>query len=185
MLSFTVTQALIISTSIWGVSPSYTDKVLQESQIIVKSQILDSSAQSVRIVRDKVKIVRSPIANPELIDRVPLFGEDRQELIDMSLSLIGTSYIANAAQEGVGFDCSGFTMYLYSKIGIDLPHSAMSQMGVGQEVSESEAQPGDLVAWGSHVGIWLSPGIMIDSARPGTVVDVRPIWGNPIIIHIE
>lgn len=60
-----------------------------------------------------------------------------------------------------GFDCSGFTMYVFAQVGIKLPHGATSQLSYGTEVSRSDLQPGDLVFFqdygytASHVGIYI------------------------------
>ncbi|MCM3130905.1 MULTISPECIES: C40 family peptidase [unclassified Paenibacillus] len=63
-----------------------------------------------------------------------------------------------------GFDCSGFTMYVFDKLGIDLPHQSGSQYKMGKSVSRSEMRPGDLVFFNtsgkgvSHVGIFVGEG---------------------------
>ena len=79
---------------------------------------------------------------------------------------LGTGYVYGGASPR-GFDCSGFTMYVYSQHGYSLPHSATSQWqsGLGTRVySISELQPGDLVLFkksgtgskrASHVGIYI------------------------------
>ncbi|MBX3195410.1 MAG: C40 family peptidase [Microbacteriaceae bacterium] len=82
-----------------------------------------------------------------------------------------------------GFDCSGFTQYVYAQFGVSLPHSSSRQgqgAGGGAIISPSDALPGDLVVMdgGGHVGIYLGGNMMIDAPRPGTVVEVRPIY-NP------
>ncbi|HWM33848.1 MAG TPA: C40 family peptidase [Pseudolysinimonas sp.] len=82
-----------------------------------------------------------------------------------------------------GFDCSGFTQYVYAQFGVSLPHSSSRQgqgAGGGAIISPSAALPGDLVVMdgGGHVGIYLGGNMMIDAPRPGTVVEVRGIY-NP------
>ncbi|MEF2968970.1 C40 family peptidase [Paenibacillus sp. M1] len=63
-----------------------------------------------------------------------------------------------------GFDCSGFTMYVFAKIGIELPHQSASQYKMGTEVSKDELIAGDLVFFNtsgkgiSHVGIYVGDG---------------------------
>jgi cell wall-associated NlpC family hydrolase len=82
-----------------------------------------------------------------------------------------------------GFDCSGFTQYVYAQFGVALPHSSSRQgqgAGGGAVISPSDALPGDLVVMdgGGHVGIYLGGNQMIDAPKPGTVVEIRPIY-NP------
>ena len=97
---------------------------------------------------------------------------------------LGTGYVYGGASPR-GFDCSGFTMYVYSQHGYSLPHSASSQWqsGLGTRVySISELQPGDLVFFNdpsrnagkacSHAGIYTGDGQFIhsSSSRSGGVI---------------
>ena len=97
---------------------------------------------------------------------------------------LGTGYVYGCASPR-GFDCSGFTMYVYSQHGYSLPHSATSQWqsGLGTRVySISELQPGDLVFFNdpsrnagkacSHAGIYTGDGQFIhsSSSRSGGVI---------------
>ena len=97
---------------------------------------------------------------------------------------LGTGYVYGGASPR-GFDCSGFTMYVYSQHGYSLPHSATSQWqsGLGPRVySISELQPGDLVFFNdpsrnagkacSHAGIYTGDGQFIhsSSSRSGGVI---------------
>jgi len=97
---------------------------------------------------------------------------------------MGTGYVYGGASPR-GFDCSGFTMYVYSQHGYSLPHSATSQWqsGLGTRVySISELQPGDLVFFNdpsrnagkacSHAGIYTGDGQFIhsSSSRSGGVI---------------
>lgn len=97
---------------------------------------------------------------------------------------LGTGYVYGGASPR-GFDCSGFTMYVYSQHGYSLPHSATSQWqsGLGTRVYYiSELQPGDLVFFNdpsrnagkacSHAGIYTGDGQFIhsSSSRSGGVI---------------
>lgn len=77
-----------------------------------------------------------------------------------------------------GFDCSGFTQFVYAHVGVSLPHSSSRQGAGGTPIAKADARPGDLVvtSGGGHIGIYLGGNSMIDSPRPGTVVQVRGIY---------
>lgn len=104
-----------------------------------------------------------------------------QSVLGIANQFIGVPYVFGGSTPS-GFDCSGFTRYVYSSVGIDLPRMADEQYTVGQFVSQSDLQPGDLVFFQtytsgvSHAGIYIgdnkfisatSSGISIDNLRSG------------------
>ena len=97
-------------------------------------------------------------------------------IVETAMKHLGTRYVYGGASAG-GFDCSGFTMYIYKQFGYNLPHSATSQWlsGMGAKIySISELQPGDLVFFNdpsrnagkacSHAGIYIGNGQFIHSS---------------------
>ena len=88
---------------------------------------------------------------------------------------IGIEYRA-AGVSTSGFDCSGFTMYIFDKLGIDLPHQSGSQFSMGTAVSRDDLREGDLVFFNtsgrgvSHVGIYVGNGKFAHSASKGVAI---------------
>ena len=91
------------------------------------------------------------------------------DLMREALSYRGTPYRYGGSSRG-GFDCSGFTSYLYNKRGSSLPHTASGQFQRGQHVGKGAMKPGDLVFFQtvtkgiSHVGVYLGNGKFVHSS---------------------
>ncbi len=90
---------------------------------------------------------------------------------------IGVPYAWGGASPGHGFDCSGLVMYVYSKLGVNLPHHAASQYRYGRKVSRWALKPGDLVFFSGlgHVGLFIGKGRFIDAPQTGGVVRVTSL----------
>lgn len=90
---------------------------------------------------------------------------------------VGVRYSWGGASPGHGFDCSGLVMYVYGKLGVNLPHHAASQYGYGRKVSRWALKPGDLVFFSGlgHVGLFIGKGRFIDAPHAGTVVRVASL----------
>ncbi len=96
-------------------------------------------------------------------------------------SQIGKSYVYGAAGPD-SFDCSGLTMAAWSQAGVSLPHSSSAQYSAGQQISESELQPGDLVFYYSpisHVGMYIGDGQIVNALNPGSGVQVSGLHDMP------
>jgi peptidoglycan DL-endopeptidase CwlO len=98
---------------------------------------------------------------------------------------VGTPYVYGGSTPR-GFDCSGFTSYVYRQLGISLPRTANQQMQATRRVSRSQARAGDLVFFVSanrayHVGIYAGNGKMYDSPRSGKRVSKRAIWDAAVV----
>lgn len=96
--------------------------------------------------------------------------------------MLGIPYVYGGSSWS-GADCSGFVQMVYAQAGISLPRTSYAQQAGGTIVSAAAAQPGDIVSWGYHVGIYIGNGMMVDSSKPGTVTSVRAVWGNPVYVR--
>ncbi len=96
-------------------------------------------------------------------------------LTDAINPLYGVPYKASG-QTTKGFDCSGFTSYVFDSLGVDLPRSSASQHEVGTSVDRDDLQPGDLVFFNtngrsiSHVGIYIGDNMFAHSESGKGVV---------------
>jgi cell wall-associated NlpC family hydrolase len=100
-------------------------------------------------------------------------------IVGIAQTMIGVPYVYGGSTPS-GFDCSGFTSWVYRQAGITIPRTASQQQAAARRVASP--QPGDLVFFGYpayHVGIYVSPGKMIDAQRPGTTIGYHSIWTTP------
>lgn len=107
------------------------------------------------------------------------FARERSKVMRIARGLRGTPYVYGGASRG-GFDCSGFTMYVYERVGIGLSHGATDQARRGDPVSLRHLKPGDLVFYGGsgyygHVAIYAGHGQIIDAPHTGAVVSYSPL----------
>jgi cell wall-associated NlpC family hydrolase len=99
-------------------------------------------------------------------------------VVGIAMQYLGTPYVYGGSSPS-GFDCSGFVMYVYSKLGVSLPHNAAAQYGYGTPVDRSQLQPGDLVFFNGlgHNGIYIGGGSFIHSPHTGDVVKISSMSG--------
>lgn len=105
-------------------------------------------------------------------------------VVGIARQYVGTPYVSGGSTPA-GFDCSGFTQYVFRQIGINLPRSSSAQRYAGTVVSASEAKPGDLVWWPGHVGIYTGGGMHIAARNPGTALHESVMYrANPTYIRV-
>lgn len=100
---------------------------------------------------------------------------------DLGSSIVATAkhYLGLPYRSGgstpAGFDCSGFTSYVYRQYGIYIPRTSSGQGSVGGYVAKSDLRAGDLVVFSGHVGIYVGNNRFIHSPRPGKSVQISSL----------
>ncbi|MGO2809984.1 MAG: C40 family peptidase [Brevibacterium aurantiacum] len=112
-------------------------------------------------------------------------GSKAEQVMGWAAKGVGTPYVYGGTSQS-GWDCSGYTSWVYSKVGVNLPRSSGAQKAAGQVVSQSEAKPGDLIWHPGHVGIYAGDGQMYDAGSPGSGTSKRSYsWmGNVTFIRV-
>lgn len=105
-------------------------------------------------------------------------------VVAIAMQYLGTPYVYGGSTPS-GFDCSGFTQYVYAQLGYSIGRTTSEQRYAGTVVSYADAQPGDLVWWSGHVSIYVGNGMKISANSPGNPLSVSPIYrSNPTFIRI-
>ncbi|EGW40459.1 C40 family peptidase [Desulfosporosinus sp. OT] len=107
-------------------------------------------------------------------------SSESSTIVEHALSLLGTPYVFGGTTKK-GFDCSGFTQYIYRASGISLPRTSYNQFTSGVGVSKNELQLGDLVFFStyakgaSHVGIYIGGGRFVHADNPRLGVTITDL----------
>jgi cell wall-associated NlpC family hydrolase len=101
------------------------------------------------------------------------------KVVSYARRLLGVRYTYGGTSPRSGFDCSGFTRFVFGHFGIALPHYAGAQFTLGRKVARQALRPGDLVFFDGlgHVGIYLGRGRFIHAPHSGTAVSVERLDG--------
>lgn len=116
-------------------------------------------------------------------------AKDCSSVVDYALQFVGNPYVYGGTSLTKGTDCSGFTMSVYAKFGIYLPHSSSAQAKCGTKVSASELAPGDLIFYGSgksinHVALYIGGGKVVHASTKKSGIKVsNAFYRTPITIR--
>ncbi len=136
-------------------------KYYEESEITqVNNDVIEKNVMKSNVVQEPTTEI--------IYEGTALTSEDKgMAIVALGKNYLGNPYVWGGESLENGVDCSGFTMLLYHHYGISLPHSSAAQGSCGQEVSQSEMQPGDLIVYTGHVAIYAGNGCIIHAAGEG------------------
>ena len=112
----------------------------------------------------------------------------RVDLIPYATQFVGNPYVWGGTSLTNGADCSGFTLSIFAKYGVYLPHSSKAQANCGTRISASEAKPGDLFFYGSgssisHVAIYIGNGQIVHASSKKTGIKIsNAFYRSPICV---
>ena len=141
--------------------------VAQTPQPTKSAPVQPAQSAPAQPVKSKAKVVQVAVAPQQQVSR-----SDNSGLVSNALSLVGVPYLFGGTSRS-GFDCSGYTQYVFKGSGISLPRTAAGQFGVGSAVNRNQLQAGDLVFFStyesgaSHVGIYIGGGSFVHASNSG------------------
>lgn len=166
-------QSMLVGSTIVP-TETYTNSVrkqlqwnsIQSNPVFVTAQPKESTEPA----NTNTKIVQVASASQKQVSR-----SDSSELVDHALSLQGIPYVFGGTSRS-GFDCSGYSQYVFRGSGISLPRTASEQFNVGSSVSRGQLQSGDMVFFttyapgASHVGIYIGGGRFVSASNRGVSI---------------
>lgn len=104
---------------------------------------------------------------------------ERTSVVRFARRFLGVPYVYGGSTP-TGFDCSGFTRYVFAHFGISLPHYTYAQFDLGNWVPRRALRPGDLVFFNAvgHVGLYIGHNLFIHAPHTGTRVSVASLAGS-------
>ncbi|MFY9263193.1 MAG: hypothetical protein GX483_03115 [Actinomycetaceae bacterium] len=175
-----------------------------QAEDVAQTVSLTSSANSGWSIDNvDVEIVEAPAVEIEVIEPAPVaqtvtpqatsssytptpvsdLPPSNSAIVNIARQYAGVPYVYGG-NTPAGWDCSGFVQYVFAQAGIYLPRTDGAQAASGYVVSAADAQPGDLVWWPGHVGIYTGNGQHIAARRPGVGTVEGPLYGSPTFIRI-
>jgi cell wall-associated NlpC family hydrolase len=137
-------------------------------------------ADYVRFVRTRAEtasMVASELeVEPELLraDWAATSTEKQQTLL-AALSQLGVPYRSMKSLPGIGFDCSGLTIWAFGEAGLEIPRISRDQIDAAAALDHADAEAGDLVYYPGHIGIYLGADLMVHSPNSGSHVEAIQI----------
>lgn len=148
--------------------------------------LIQANPQVTNIDKIESGMILNVPAAPITVNKDASWDVKADAIIALAKDQLGVPYVWGGATPWVSLDCSGLTQYVFSKIGIEIPHQAMVQFNYGTPVSKENLRKGDLVffkehgsATITHVGIYLGNDQMINAdTDPKDGVQITNLFGD-------
>lgn len=105
-----------------------------------------------------------------------------QAVVDYGMQFLGNPYVFGGTSLTNGIDCSAFVQKVYAAFGVNLPRNSAAQRSVGYAVSMDQIQPGDIVCYSGHVGIYAGNNTLLHASNERTGITLTsPITYRPVL----
>ncbi len=159
-------------------------KEQEEIRLAKEKDERDKANAAARAARNNQDNTNTYVASSSPVTHVEGSGSGAA-ICNYALQFVGNPYVYGGSSLTHGTDCSGFVMSVYANFGVGLPHSSAADRKVGYDVGGIEnAQPGDIVCYSGHVGIYIGGGQIVhaSTARTGIIVS-SATYRTPLCIR--
>lgn len=157
---------------------SFSLKFMLLALLLLASVFTGCKAQSTTDASRGLRPAEIAASDESSIQSLEVNGGLAEKILLTAFSQMGIPYRFGGTSPQSGFDCSGFTRWVFAQNGIDLPRSSSEQLAVGRPVAKDDLRPGDLLIYkrynrgrATHVGIYVGDGKYIHSPRAGRTVE--------------
>lgn len=148
---------------------------LQKEEVI-KTEVTEKSKDRIIISGTGTSVAKRGKASSEEGDKYSLASG--KAVVEFAKKFRGNPYVYGGSSLTKGADCSGFVMAVYKHFGVTLPHDAGADRSLGKAVKSSEMQPGDLVCYYGHIGIYAGDGKIVHAMDEANGITVSRIGYN-------
>lgn len=167
-------------------------QIVTNEIISVNGNVLTSSVVNTAVVKEATNTVlyKGTKAIPKDTLRADYSGQimgngDGAVIARYACQFVGNPYVYGGTSPEYGADCSGFIQTIYKRFGISLPRTASAQSYCGKGVSLAQAQPGDLVFYSGHVGMYIGSGRIVHASNSMSGIKYSSVHGPGSIITIR
>ena len=169
-------EGYILSELLSDKKQEVTNRSLESERIITENAV--KKEESNKTVQTVTAETTTKAASTKTSSSTSATGSN---IVDYAKKYLGTKYVSGGSSPN-GFDCSGFTSYVYKNFGYNLARSTGGQASAGSEVAKSNLQVGDIVVFNNnsntsigHVGIYIGDNNFIHASNPSSGVKITSL----------
>lgn len=148
-----------------------TAMTLEEEQAMIEAALAEKAAKAAQTITRSSEIAVLPPVNTSA-EGLAL----GQQIASYACQFVGNPYVYGGSSLTNGTDCSGFTMAVYAQFGYSLSHSSAVQMSQGTAVSLDAVQPGDIICYSGHVGLYIGGGQIVHASTESTGIIISNMY---------
>ena len=148
-----------------------TAMTLEEEQAMIEAALAEKAAKVAQTTTRSSEIAVLPPVNTSA-EGLAL----GQQIASYACQFVGNPYVYGGSSLTNGTDCSGFTMAVYAQFGYSLSHSSAVQMSQGTAVSLDAVQPGDIICYSGHVGLYIGGGQIVHASTESTGIIISNMY---------